>query len=206
MGTAPFCPLVITLFNYATSKIYKESDRLQAHEQVIRPLFNASTEVYVYRGMGKERRSPEGDIIWKAMELKEESILIPQNGKFLFDKTQECITGHEYLWNATWCVRGSIVFVLENDFDFSEIFKHCYTPCLYSNPTAGHNQGAVRFSQKKTEEGAVTALLTASNGIERMKICTPAEKFEEVFNLAESLCKNRDARLYEPFNQIISKG
>jgi len=194
----PFCPLHLTLINLETDRIYQESDHLQVHEQIIRPLFNASTETYIYRGISEERRT------LKPIELKNESILKPKKGKYIFDKTQECITGHECLWNATASIRGSIVFVFKEKFDFREIFKCCYTPCLLSNPTAGHTQGAIRFCKKMIEENAVIALLSASSGIEKMDICAPAEKFKKLYDLAESLCKSRDEWRNEPFNQILN--
>jgi hypothetical protein len=204
---AYFCPLLLTLINYATIKDYKETDHLQPHERVIRPLFNASTEAYIYRGTAKPRRYPTGDIIpgSEPIELKDESILIPQKGKYIFDKTQECITGHEYLWNATACKRGSIVLVLANGFDFSEIFPHCYSPGELSNPNSGQSPGAIRLCKKMREEKVITAVLAASNGIEHMTIYASDEVFEKIRTLADSLCKSRDDRNKEPFSQIMNK-
>jgi hypothetical protein len=203
MPITPFCPLHLTLINLETNRIYKESDHLQVHEQIIRPLFNASTEVYIYKGTTRERMTSEGYI--KPIELKNKSILKPKNGKYIFDKTQECIIGHEYLWNVTGSIRGSIVFVLENNFDFSGVFKYCYTPCILSNPTTGQSQGAIRLCRKMIEENRVTALLSASNGIEKMDICAPTETFKKIKNLAYFLCKSWDDRNKEPFSQIMNE-
>ena len=205
-GITWFCPLSMRLMNWETEKNYKESDHLQAHEQVIRPLFNASTEAYVYRGTAQERRYPWGDVIpgSEPINLKNESILIPKKGKYLFDKTQECITGYEYLWNAICCRRGSIVMVLENDFDFSEVFKHCYTAGLLSNPNSGESPGAVKLCKKAREENAIAAILSASSGIKYMVIYAADDIFEKIEKLAESLCKSWDDRNKETVSQIIN--
>jgi hypothetical protein len=207
-----FCPLTVTLIHWYCKKrtniehhneSYDESDHLQVHEQVIRPLFNASTEVYIYRGTAKERRYPWGDVIpgSEPIKLEDESILKPQKGKYIFDKTQECITGHEYLWNATVCKRGSIVFVLESNFDFSEIFKHCYEPGELRNPNTGQSSGAIRLCKKTREENAIAAVLSASNGIEYILIYAQGEVFEKISNLAYSLCKSHDEWLKEYYSQ-----
>jgi hypothetical protein len=182
---------------------YNESDHFQVHEQVIRPIFNASREVYIYRGTAKERRYPWGDIIpgSSPIKLEDESILKPQKGKYIFDKTQECITGHEYLWNAVCCKRGSIVFILENDFDFSEIFKHCYEPGDLENPNSGQSSVAIRLCKKIREENAIAVALSASNGIEHMLIYAQSEVFKKIRNLANALCKSHDEWLKEYYSQ-----
>jgi hypothetical protein len=203
-----FCPLHLTLINWATERDYKETDHLQVHEQVIRPLFNASMETYVYRGTAKPRKYYTGDIIpgSEPLELENESILKPANGKYIFDKTKECITGHEYLWNVKRYKRGSIVMILKNNFDFSEIFKHCYNPGDLSNPNTGQSPGLVRLCKKiRREKNAITAVLSASNGIQYMTIYASDEVIEKIKSLADSLCKSWDDRNKEPFSQIMNK-
>lgn len=206
MSEPSFCPLGIRLINWKTDKIYKESDHLQVHEQIIRPLFNVSTETYIYRGTAKERRYPWGDIIpgSEPVKLEDEVILKPKKGKYIFDKTQECITGHEYLWNAEACKRGSIVMVLENDFDFSEIFPYCYRPGISGTPNVGQSPSAVRLCNEMRKENIITATLLASNGIRYMKIYASDEAFERITSLAYSLCKGHDDWLNESFSQILS--
>jgi hypothetical protein len=202
-----FCPLELTLINYTTERDYKETDHLQAHERVVRPLFNASTKAYIYRSTAKPRKYYTGDIIPGSgpLELKDESILKPEKGKYIFDKTQECITGHEYLWNATRHKRGSIVLVLENDFDFREIFPHCFAPGNLLNPNTGQSTGSVRLCKKIREENAIAAVFSASNGIQYMTIYASDEVIEKIRSLADSLCKSWNDRNKEPFSQIMNK-
>jgi len=203
MSETWFCPLNLTLINLTTQRIYNHCNHLQAHEYVVRPLFIASTEAYIYRGTLKERVTSLGEIM-KPIELKDESILIPQKGKYIFDKTQECITGHEYLWNVDWCRRGSIVMVLENGFDFSEIFRHCYKPCIIKNPNSGQSSGAIRFCKQAREKNTIATVLSASNGIEWLTIYASDEVFEKIYSLAESLCKSREDWGNETLNQVIN--
>jgi hypothetical protein len=201
---AYFCPLGLTLINWITERDYKESDHLQVHEKVIRPLFNASTETYIYRGTAKPRKYYTGDIIpgSEPLELKDESILRPTKGKYIFDKTKECITGHEYLWNAKGGKRGSIVLVLGNGFDFSEIFPHCYNPVDLLTPNIANSKGAVKLCKKMREERIITAVLSAC-GIKELSIYAQADAFGKIGRLADSLCKSWDDRNKEPFSQII---
>jgi hypothetical protein len=186
--STPSYPLLLTLLNWKTSRTYKKYDPLQAHEQIIRPLFNASTEVYVYKGTTEELRSSTGEIT-KPIELEDESILIPKRGKYIFDKTKECITGHEYLWNATDGKRGSIVMVLTNGFDFTEVFTHCYEPCRIETPNVGQSPGAMRFCKEMCGKGIITSTLLAATGMQYLSIYAPNEILEELYRLSQSLCR-----------------
>src|ERR1700724_1147297 len=113
-------PIIVSLTPSDIRHHYPMNEVLPAHDFVIRPLLNDSKEALVY-GIKKE-----SDLFRNNSE-----ILINDRGKFKFDKSKECMKGHEYLWNVTRWARGSIVLILEtNRINFSVIFKYCYRPGL----------------------------------------------------------------------------
>ncbi|KEQ23469.1 hypothetical protein [Paenibacillus tyrfis] len=110
MAETNFCPLIVDLLNYKRDKYMNVEDyTFPAYENVIRPLFDASIQAFVYRGTSKEHEGAFGELVGKPLDMKQEDTLIPHKGKYRFDKTKECITGHEYLWHARSYKRGSIV-------------------------------------------------------------------------------------------------
>jgi len=112
-----YLPLSVSLTPSDIRHYYNEHESLTAHDKVIRPLFKKSVDTFVY---GLTDTS-------ELLNLNRD-ILIKDKGKYRFDKTKECITGHEYLWNATTWKRGSIVIIVKKDFDFTDIFKHAFRP------------------------------------------------------------------------------
>ena len=186
-----FRPLIVTLINWATFDHSGSELHLEPHERVIRPLFDASREAYVYKGT--DHITSRGEIWRKAIDLRAEGILEPARGKFAFDKGQECITGHELLWNAGHGQRGSIVLILDHDHDFSEVFRHCYRPGVLNNPGGGESPGAIRLCKRTRQEGGVAVTFSRNNGIDHMLVYAPDDIFDGIYDLAERLCGDRDA-------------
>ncbi|PUA38050.1 hypothetical protein C8Z91_16750 [Paenibacillus elgii] len=158
-----------------------------AYENVIRPLFDASIQAFVYRGTSEEHEGAFGELVGKPIDMKQEDILIPYKGKYRFDKTKECISGHEYIWHARSYKRGSIVLILPNDFDFSAVFTYCYSPSFDETPHMGQSPGAVKLC-RETKDNHIAVIFSASNGIENMGIYASDETINKIADLAESLC------------------
>ena len=172
---------------------YEETDKLPAHELVIRPLFENSLETLVYKGR-KDDFFLYGKMNYP-IKLEQEDILVPDKGKFRFDKTKECITGHEYLWNAHTGKRGSIVLVLENNFDiFRKIFKHTYNPDLTETPNTGNTVSAIKKCKEEMGKGNIAICLSLSNGMEHMQIYVGQGKTNELLKIAEDSCQRVDTK------------
>jgi len=167
---------------------YDENSVLPAHELVIRPLLENSLDIFVYKGT-KEEFFLCGKM-QIPIKLEQEDILISDKGKFKFDKTKECIIGHEYLWNATMWKRGSIVFVLEpNKMNFAEIFKNTCRPSFEGTPNSGNTISAIKKCKLEMEKGNIAAILPASNGIEWIQIYVKGEVWENLVKSARNNCK-----------------
>ncbi|MCM3270634.1 hypothetical protein [Paenibacillus elgii] len=150
MAETSFCPLSVDLLSYKRDKYMNVEDYIfPAYENVIRSLFDASIQAFVYRGTSEEHEGAFGELVGKPIDMKREDILIPHKGKYRFDKTKECITGHEYLWHARSYKRGSIVLILPNDFDFSAVFTYCYSPSFDETPHMGQSPGAIKYYAEK---------------------------------------------------------
>ena len=206
-----FCPLIVELINLETLTLAVHEFALKGlefdlplapHERVVRPLFNASREAWVYKGT--DHLNSRGEVMRKAIDLGAEGVLKPARGKFAFDKTQECIAGHEFLWNAGHGRRGSIVLILDRGFDFSEVFRHCYTPGRLLNPGAGESPGAIRLCKKARQEGAAAVTFSRNNGIDSMLVYAPDDVFDGIYALAKSLCRGHDAYQNDPC-QVIER-
>lgn len=118
-------------------------------------------------------------------------ILIKDKGKYKLDRAKECISGHEYLWNAATWKRGSIVLILNKDFDFREIFRDCYHPGLAATPNSGNSPGAVKKCKEESEKGKIGICFPASNGIEWVQIYTDEKHRDNLYELACQLCRER---------------
>ncbi len=115
-----YLPINVSLTPADVRHHYSVNESMPAHNFVIRPLLTDSLEALVY-GIKKE----------SDLYRNNSNILINDKGKFKFDKSKECITGHEYLWNVTRWERGSIALILvTNRINFPDIFKYCYRPGL----------------------------------------------------------------------------
>ena len=182
-----FKPLSVNLTGEIRSH-YDENSVLPAHELVIRPLFEKSVETFAYKGRKDDFFS--GGKMNYPIKLEQEDVLISDKGKFRFDKTKECITGHEYLWNATTWKRGSIVIVLEpNTVNFVEIFKNTCRPSFMENPNSWNTISAIKKCKLEMENGNIAIILTASNGMEEFMIYAKGELWKNIVLCARSNCK-----------------
>ena len=158
---------------------YDENSVLPVHELVIRPLLENSSDAFIYKG-AKEEFFLCGKI-QVPIKLEHEEILIPDRGKFRFNKTKECIVGHEYLWNATMWKRGSIVIVINpGKVDFAEIFKNTYNCDFTETQNSGNTLSAIKMCRAEMENGNIAIIFSASNGIEWMRIYAKGEAWDNI--------------------------
>jgi hypothetical protein len=181
-----YMPIQVTLVE---DKYYDENNKLPAHDLVIRPLLEKSIYAYAYKGT-KEEFYLYGKM-QIPINLKNEYILIPEKGKFRFDTTKECIMGHEYLWNARMCKRGSIIMIIKmNDINvFNEIFKNTFNPCFCNNPNTGNTMSAIKKCKEEMEKGNIAICLSQNNGIEWIQIYLNRESTNKLYEIAEKIVK-----------------
>lgn len=176
-----YLPLSVSLTPHDIRHHYDEHEPLPAHDKVLRPLFEKAVDTYVYGLTDKsELLKLNGDILMK------------DRGKYKFDQTKECITGHEYLWNATTWKRGSIVIIVKKDFDFTDIFRHAFRPALTETPNSGNSPSAIKKCKEAADKGDIGICFPASNGIEWIQIYTDVAHRDKLYKLAYDNCNEVD--------------
>lgn len=177
-----YLPLSVALTPDNIRSDYNPRKTIPTHNSVLRIVLKNSLEAVIY-GIGKN------DDLYK----KNSGILISDKGKFRFDTSQECITGHEFLWNVTTWKRGSIVIVLNTDaVDFKKIFKNCFRPGLYATPNSGNTPSAILKCKKAVKEDKFAICFSASNGFESILIYANQKLTDNLYKLAKKYCKEKD--------------
>jgi len=182
-----FYPLSVRLIDPKVRRTLSVEERetgvFPAHENVIRPLLKCATEAYIYQGR-KEPFFLYGKM-QVPIDLSQEEILTKEKGKYRFDLTRECISGHEYLWGAIAWKRGSIVVILQpGTLDFGNILRHTFDPGLIENPNTWNNPAAAKLCKTVMEHGNIACIFSASNGIENMFIYARGEAWEDVIEMS----------------------
>ncbi|MGC3943766.1 MAG: hypothetical protein QM762_04360 [Chryseolinea sp.] len=176
-----YLPLSISLTPGDIRYHYKESKPLPAHDKVIRPLLDDSIDAFVYGLTDKSE-----------LLHSNRDILLKDRRKFRFDKTKECIRGHEYLWNATAWKRGSIVIILKKNFDFTDVFRNGYDPGITETPNSGNSPSAIKKCKEAADAGNIGICFPASNGIEWIQIYTDVKHRDKLLALAWKNCSEVD--------------
>ena len=166
-----FLPLAVSLIAAQTRQRYDEKRKFPAHDKVLRVLLNNCINAFVY-GVSKT----------SSIYSDNKGILISDKGKFKLDTTKECITNHEFLWNAHTWKRGSIVIILNIDaLNWRSLFKNCYRPDLTASPNMGNTTSAVKKCKEEMKKGNIAVCLPASNGIDRIQIYAPQITIDRLF-------------------------
>ena len=177
-----YLPLSVSLTPFDIRHYYDVNSSLPAHDFVIRKLLANCKDAYVY-GLKKESE----------LFINNANILINDRGKYKFDISQECVKGHEYLWNVTGWKRGSIVIIIdENKFDFQTVFKNCYRPALSATPNTGNTLSATKKCKEEATKNNIAICFPASNGLEWMQIYATPEMTEQLLREAKIFCKEKD--------------
>jgi hypothetical protein len=177
-----YLPLSVSLTPLEVRHHYEINDQLPAHNLVIRVLIEHCTGAYLY-GLKKDNE----------LFIQNSDILQSDKGKYRFDTTKECITGHEVLWNVTGWKRGSIVIILENGkIDFKTLFKHCFRPGLSATPNMGNSISATKKCKKEASRNNIGICFPASNGLEWMQIYASPALTRELLSEARIYCQEKD--------------
>lgn len=160
MSADYYMPLGFGLTSREVSHYYDENLPLASHELVIRPLLYNSECAYVY-GLDTDSE----------LYSNNRDILIKEKGKFKFDINQECIKGHELIWNVRRWTRGSIVIVCKLErIDFKSIFSGCFYAGIAGTPNMGNSLSATKFCKKEATKGSLAFCFPASNGLDSMQL------------------------------------
>ena len=150
----------------------REDDHTSAHEQIIAPLLQNALAAYVYNGRKDSIVGAFGSVE-HPLNLSEFSFLVRERGKFRLDLSRECINGAEIFWNACSFRRGSVIILLEGEFDLAPILRRGAEISIDETPNMSEGQIAVLFS--------------ASNGIEWMDIYAPDAVQAIILKLADEI-------------------
>ena len=167
----------------------RDDDHTSAHEQIIAPLLQNALAAYVYNGRKDSIVGAFGSVE-HPLNLSEISFLVRERGKFRLDLSRECVNGAEIFWNACSFRRGSVIILLEEEFDPAPILRRCAEISIDETPNMGNSPAATKLAKRAMSEGQMAVLFSASNGIEWMDIYAPEAVRDKILKLADEI--NRD--------------
>lgn len=121
------------------------------------------------------------------LNLSDFSFLVRERGKFRLDLSRECVNGAEIFWNACSFRRGSVVVLLEGEFDLAPILRRCAEISIDETPNMGNSPAATKLAKRAMSEGQIAVLFSASNGIEWMDIYAPDAVRAKILKLADEI-------------------
>ena len=90
--------------------------------------------------------------------MSEFSFLVRERDKFRLDLSRECVNGAEIFWNACSFRRGSVVVLLESEFDMAPILRRCTEISIDETPNMGNSPAATKLAKRAMSEGRITVL------------------------------------------------
>ena len=116
----------------------RDYDHTSTHDQIIAPLLQNALAAYVYNGRKDSIVGAFGSVE-HPLNLSDFSFLVRERGKFRLDLARECINGAEIFWNACSFRRGSVVVLLEGEFDPAPILRRCAEIDIDETPNMGNS-------------------------------------------------------------------
>ena len=164
----------------------REGDHTSAHDEIIAPLLQNALAAYVYNGRKDSIAGAFGSIE-HPLNLSEFSFLVRERGKFRLDLARECVNGAEIFWNACSFRRGSVVVLLDEDFDMAPILRRCAEISIDETPNMGNSPAATKLAKRAMSEGQIAVLFSAGGGIEWMDIYAPEAVQDKILKLADEI-------------------
>lgn len=121
------------------------------------------------------------------LNLSDFSSIVHERGKFRLDLARECVNGAEIFWNACSFRRGSVVVLLDGEFDLVPILRRCVEIDIDETPNMSNSPAATKLAKRAMSEGRIAVLFSASNGIEWMDIYAPGAVQEKILKLADEI-------------------
>ena len=131
----------------------RDDDHTSAHDRIIAPLLQNAFTAYVYNGRKDSIVGAFGSVE-HPLNLSEFSFLVRERGKFRFDLSRECVNGAEIFWNACSFRRGSVIILLEGEFDLAPILRRCAEISIDETPNMGKQPCSDQACQARDERGA----------------------------------------------------
>ena len=131
----------------------RDDDHTSAHDRIIAPLLQNALTAYVYNGRKDSIVGAFGSVE-HPLNLSEFSFLVRERGKFRFDLSRECVNGAEIFWNACSFRRGSVIILLEGEFDLAPILRRCAEISIDETPNMGKQPCSYQACQARDERGA----------------------------------------------------
>ncbi|WP_314351378.1 hypothetical protein [Campylobacter showae] len=164
----------------------REGDHTSTHDQIIAPLLQNALAAYVYNGRKDSIVGAFGSVE-HPLNLSDFSFLVRKRGKFRLDLARECVNGAEIFWNACSFRRGSVVVLLDGEFDLVPILRRCVEIDIDETPNMSNSPAATKLAKRAMSEGQIAVLFSASNGIEWMDIYAPGAVQEKILKLADEI-------------------
>ena len=118
--------------------------------------------------------------------------LVRERGKFRLDLSRECVNGAEIFWNASSFRRGSVIILLEGEFDPAPILRRCAEISIDETPNMGNSPAATKLAKRAMSEGRIAVLFSAGGGIEWMDIYVPGAGQDKILKLVDEINPNLD--------------
>ena len=164
----------------------REGDHTSTHDQIIAPLLQNALAAYVYNGRKDSIAGAFGSVE-HPLNLSDFSFLVGERGKFRLDLSRECVNGAEIFWNACSFRRGSVVVLLDGEFDLVPILRRCVEIDIDETPNMSNSPAATKLAKRAMSEGRIAVLFGASNGIEWMDIYAPKAVQDKILKLADEI-------------------
>ena len=130
----------------------REGDHTSAHDQIIAPLLQNALAAYVYGGRKDSIVGAFGSVE-HPLNLSEFDFLVRERGKFRLDLSRECVNGAEIFWNACSFRRGSVIILLDGEFDLAPILRRCAEISIDETPNMGNSPAATKLAKRAMSEG-----------------------------------------------------
>ena len=169
----------------------REGDHTSAHEQIIVLLLKNALAAYVYNGRKDSIVGAFGSVE-HPLSLSDFSSLVRERGKFRLDLARKCVNGVEIFWNACSFRRGSVVVLLEGEFDPAPILRRCAEISIDETPNMGNTPSATKLAKRAMSEGRIAVLFNAGGGIACMDIYASEAVRDKILKLADEINPNLD--------------
>jgi len=164
----------------------RDDDHTSAHDQIIAPLLQNALAAYVYNGRKDSIVGAFGSVE-HPLNLSDFNFLVRERGKFRLDLARECVNGAEIFWNACSFRRGSVVVLLDGEFDPAPILRRCAEIDIDETPNMGNTASATKLAKRLMSKGQIAVLFSAGGGIEWMDIYAPEAVQDKILKLADEI-------------------
>lgn len=148
--------------------------------RVVKPLCTEADEVLIY---GQEDKAVFKKFLPNVERFK---------GKYRLQKKNDPVTGFEDYWGASFCERGTVVFLVRcSDELFLSLMKESQDPGFLENPNAIASRSGLRYAKSivSRSEETVAFVLSANQGLEVLFVFAHPARILRCLEVALAHCE-----------------